>query len=186
MSDPLPVSLPVRTTGHAARRSTRFDISPDDAERKTLAAMLGISGISRLRFTGEVRPLGNRDFELDGQLEAVVIQPCVISLDPVATTIREPVVRRYLHDFLPPAEDAEMSADDSDEPLSAIIDVGSVMAEALALALPDYPRRPGAVLETTVHTAPGLAPMQEADVRPFAGLARLVQRLPEQDDDSDS
>jgi hypothetical protein len=51
------------------------------------------------------------------------------------------------------------------------------MAEALALALPDYPRAPDAELEAGQFAAPGVAPMTDDEAKPLAGLAALRDRL---------
>ena len=41
------------------------------------------------------------------------------------------------------------------EPLPQALDLGEVMVEALALALPPYPRAPGVELGEVVATEPG-------------------------------
>jgi uncharacterized metal-binding protein YceD (DUF177 family) len=69
-----------------------------------------------------------------------------------------------------------MPEDDSTEPLPEIIDLTEVLREALALALPLYPRAPGAELGEAVFAAPGAAPIRDADLRPFAALASLVRK----------
>jgi hypothetical protein len=51
------------------------------------------------------------------------------------------------------------------------------MAEALALALPDYPRAPDAEMETGQFAAPGVDPMTDEDAKPLAGLAALRARM---------
>jgi uncharacterized metal-binding protein YceD (DUF177 family) len=102
----------------------------------------------------------------------------VISLAPVTTQIQETVLRKYLRDYALPEEDeAEMSEDDTSEPLPDSIDPGAVMTEALALALPDYPRAPGAVHGEVAVAPPGAVPLRDADLKPFAGLADLAKRL---------
>ena len=73
----------------------------------------------------------------------------------------------------PEGAEIEMPEDDTQEPLPEVIDLGAVMAEALALALPDYPRAPGAELGEAVFAAPGVAALRDADLRPFAALAKL-------------
>jgi uncharacterized metal-binding protein YceD (DUF177 family) len=178
MADPLPVSMPLRTATLGGRKPTRFDFRPDAAQRDALALVLGISAIPALRFKGEVRPLGRSDLVLEAQLDATVVQPCVISLAPVTTQIQETVLRKYLRDYALPEEDeAEMSEDDTSEPLPDSIDPGAVMTEALALALPDYPRAPGAVHGEVAVAPPGAMPLRDADLKPFAGLADLAKRL---------
>ena len=184
MQDPLPVSLPLRTATLGKRSPTRFDLKPDAAEREALAGVLGITALPRLRFRGELRPLGRADLELEARLEATVVQPCVITLAPVTTRIDIPVRRRYLRDFVEPEDaEAEIPEDDSIEPLPDIIDPGAVMTEALALALPDYPRAPGAVHTVVVIAPPDTAPLQDADMKPFAGLAGLVPKISGSDDE---
>ena len=52
-----------------------------------------------------------------------------------------------------------------------------VLAEALALALPDYPRGDEEVIGEQVFTEPGKEAMTDEDAKPFAGLAALRDKL---------
>lgn len=175
----LPISLPFRTSALSARKPQRFELAPGPEELALLAALLDITAVRRLRFGGEIRPLGRRDFQLEGKLEAIVEQPCIITLAPVRTAISETVVRRYLADMtMPDAEEVEMPADDISEPMPDVIDAGAVAAEALALALPMYPRAPGAELAPVAAAPPGVAPLSDGDLKPFAGLKALVDKVP--------
>ena len=108
-----------------------------------------------------------------------MVQPCVITTEPVTTRIDEPVLRRYLAEAPAPTggEEVEMPEDDTVEPLPAEIDLGAVMAEALALALPAFPRATGAELGAVVAGPPGVAPLTDEAARPLAGLAGLRDRL---------
>jgi uncharacterized metal-binding protein YceD (DUF177 family) len=63
--------------------------------------------------------------------------------------------------------------DDSAEPMPEAIDLAEVLREALALALPPWPRAPGAELGEAVFAVPGTAPIRDADLKPFAALAKL-------------
>jgi uncharacterized metal-binding protein YceD (DUF177 family) len=178
MPDPLPVSLPLRTGGLSSRKPTQFHLAPDAGERGVIAALVGATDLAQLSFKGAVKPVGREDFVLEGVLRAKATQACVVTLDPVVTEIEQVVTRRYLADFTEPeGDEAEMPEDDTSEPLGDVIDPAAVMIEALALALPDYPRAPGAELAETVHAGPGIAPLRDSDLRPFAGLASLAQRL---------
>ncbi len=175
----LPVSLPFRVGALPSRKPQRFDMQPDKAALALLAALLDITAVRRLRFTGEIRASGRTDFVLEGDLSAQIEQPCGITLVPVQTDIREHVTRRYLADMaLPDAEDVEIPEDDSSEPLPDVIDAGAVLAEALALALPLYPRAPGAELGgEAVFGPPGVKALRADDLRPFSGLASLAESL---------
>ena len=57
------------------------------------------------------------------------------------------------------------------------IDVAAIGIEALALALPLYPRARGAEFAEAVFAAPGVAPLKSEDLKPFAGLAALADKL---------
>ena len=177
-ANPLPLSLPFRVAALPTRKATRFDLLPSAPERAALAAALGITAIHRLQLKGELRPQGRHDFELEARLLAGVEQPCAITLAPVRSRIDEPVLRRFLGDFAyPDGEEVEMPEDDTAEPLPEVIDVGAVAAEALALALPPFVRAPGVELGEAVYAAPGVSPLRDEDLRPFAGLAALKSKL---------
>lgn len=179
----LPLSCPFRVAALSAHRPTSFAIEPDAETQALIAALLGISAVRGMRFSGEIRPAGKRDFDLDGRLAATVVQPCSLTLAPVTTRIEETVTRRYLSDYrIPEGEEVEIPEDDS-EPLPEVIDAGAVAVEALALALPLYPRATGANLPETAFGPPGTAPLSDGDLKPFAGLADLRRRL---GDDSDA
>lgn len=158
----------------AITRPTPFALKPGAAEREALAGALGIPVVRKLAFSGVIAPEGPRDLVLEGDLGATVVQDCVVTGAPVTTRIDEAVTRRYLADYSDPVGDeAEMPEDDTAEDLPAVIDLGVVMAEALALALPPWPRAEGVdPIEISV-TEPGKAPMTDADVRPFAALKNL-------------
>ena len=178
MSEHLPVSHPLRVADLATRKPTRFDLAPTEADCALIAALIGISALRKLRFKGELRPAGKHDFTLEAQLGATVVQPCVVSLAPVTTRIDETVLRRYINGLDQPAgEEVEIPEDDSIEPLPDVIDIGAVLLEALALALPSYPRAKGADIGEAVFAAPGTAPLRDVDLRPFAGLAGLRDKL---------
>ncbi|MDT8855825.1 YceD family protein [Paracoccaceae bacterium Fryx2] len=170
----LPLSLPFRVAALGSRKTTRFDLAPDAATRAAVALALGITAVPALRFKGEIRPCGRHDYELEAQLTATVEQPCSVTLVPVVSKLTETVRRRYLADLaLPEGDEVEMPEDDSADPLPEVIDAGAVALEALVLALPLYPRSPGAALEEAVFAPPGTAPLRDKDLRPFAGLAGL-------------
>lgn len=173
-------------TGYAVsdlptKSPTRFEFTPDAPARGALAAELDIEGIRKLRFVGEIRADGKHDWRLDGKLGATVVQSCVVTLAPVTTRIDVDVTRRFLAKMpdltLDETGEAEMPDDDTIEPLAAEIDPATVMAEALALNLPLYPRADGAELERANFAEPGLEPMSDEAAKPFAGLAQLRDKL---------
>lgn len=176
-SEDLPLTCPFRVAGLSAARPTAFAVAPDAATQALVAALLGISSVKGLQFRGEILPAGRRDFELRGRLTATIVQPCAVTLAPVTTRIDETVTRRYLADYrMPEGDEVEVPEDDS-EPLPEVIDAGAVAVEALALALPLYPRAEGAALPEATFGPPGTAPLTDEALRPFAGLADLRRKL---------
>lgn len=174
----LPVSQPLKVARLPARKPTRFELQPDAETCRQIAAVLDLSGLRKLRFQGSLRPSGRNDWLLEAELGATVVQPCVVSLAPVTTRIDEKVIRRYLAQMPEPeADEAEIPEDETIEELGEVIDPGAVMIEALALALPLYPRAEGVELGEAVFAEPGANPMRDEDARPFAGLAALRNRL---------
>jgi uncharacterized metal-binding protein YceD (DUF177 family) len=162
----------------ASRKPTRFDIKPDGAARRAIADYLGILAVPKLRFAGEVVARGRYDFVLTAVLEARVEQACSITLEPVVADVREEVLRVYLADWqVPEGDEMEMPEDDSTEPLGEVIDAGHVALEALMLALPPFPRAPGASLADAQFAPPGTTPLKDGDLKPFAGLAALKAKL---------
>ena len=159
-------------------RDTEFEIAPDADTRGALATELDLTALRKLRFAGRLIAEGARDWRLEAVLGATVVQPCVVTAEPVTTRLDEPVTRRYLAEMPEPeAEEIEMPEDDTTEPLPTTLDLEAVMAEALALALPLYPRAPGAALDDATFAAPGVTPMTDEDARPLAGLAALRDKM---------
>ena len=179
-------SLPFRTQSLATRKPTRFDFRPDAAGRAAIAAALGLLDLSKLRLSGEIRPSGRHDFDLVADLTAAAVQPCSVTMAPVPCTIRESVHRRFQADMTAPeAEEIEIP-DAEIDPLPEVIDVAEIAAEALALALPLYPRAPGAALGEAVFAPPGVTPLGDTDLKPFAGLSALADKLKKPDSEPTS
>jgi len=178
-----PALLRVAALSPSAR--TAFELVPDRAACAAMAADLGLRGLRKLRFAGTLCPEGRADWRLDAGLGATVTQDCVVTLAPVTTRIDETVTRRFLKDWPPPGEqgdEVEMPEDESIDPLGPEIDLEAVMAEALTLALPLYPRAPGAEPAPSSNDAPGGGPEENTGRRPFAALATLKKKLEEDGD----
>ena len=174
MSDIAPDFVPLQVTDLAQNGTNAFDIRPGPAALKLLAGQLGLKNLRKLRFDGDIRAVGKRDWQITAHLGATVVQACVVTLAPVSTRIDRDVKRTLLANWSDPTEeDVEMHEDDSLDPLGSQIDLVAMMHEALTLALPLYPRVQDADLGQAVFTKPGQKPMRDEDTRPFAGLADL-------------
>ncbi|MCB2128317.1 MAG: DUF177 domain-containing protein [Rhodobacteraceae bacterium] len=181
-----PWSHPLRLAELPARKPTRFRLAPDAEARDAIAAALGLSGLDAIGMQGELRPTGRDDWELAATLTASVTQPCIVTLAPVITRIEETIFRRYLASMeFPTEEETEMPEDDTAEPLPAEVDLGAVMVEALALALPQYPRTEGVEFAALQLAEAGVTPMTDDALKPFAGLAALLGGTREAGDDEE-
>lgn len=175
-----PSATRLRMSELTGNRKRAFDLQPDTAARAALAAELGLIALPALRFQGELRPKGRGDVELLARLTADAVQPCVVTLAPVPARIDQPVQRVYVADMvIPEGDEIEMPEDDSREPMPETLDLDAVLVEALALLLPDYPRAEGVELGEHVHAPPGVEPLRDEALKPFAGLAALRDRLKE-------
>lgn len=158
------------------RAPNPLDLEPDAAARAAIAEELGLLDLPQLRFTGDLVARGNDAWALTGRLVARVVQPCVVTTQPVETPIDETVRRIFTPHLVAPTEDETEMPDDEMEPLGQFIDAGAVMVEALSLALPLYPRVAGAEL-------PEAEPEAEAEEddrrKPFAGLGDLLNKRPQ-------
>ncbi len=166
---------------------TDFALDPDAGARAKIAQDLGIRSVRKLRLHGRLRAEERYDWQLNAKLGATVVQECVVTLEPVTTRIDVDVTRSYRTDLPEPeGDDWEMPEDDTVEDLPQHLNLTNLMVEALALALPDYPRAPGVELGEAVFTAPGVAPMTDEDAKPLAGLAALRDKLQEDGDDTET
>lgn len=178
MSRTPPSATALRVSDLSQSEANTFALRPGADVLSQIAEELELSALRKLSFEGQITPSGARDWELTGKLGATVVQPCVVTLEPVTTRIDVPVTRRFLRDFeIPEEEEVEMPEDDTTEPLGQWIDPAQVMIEALALEVPEYPRKDEAELGEMVLTEPGAKPMTDEDARPFAGLGALRDAL---------
>ena len=147
MSTPTLLETPAtsRIPVPAIRRAGGYEVTvaPGADWRGALSETLELLALRKLRLSVAIAP-AEGGLALTGHLGATVVQACVITLAPVTTRIEVPVSRMFLDEMPEPqGEEVEIPEDDSLEPLGDIIDLGAVLAEALALNLPLYPRAQG-------------------------------------------
>lgn len=173
------LSHKIRLADLPQRRATQARLVPDAGQLEALADLLGVDALRKVRLDVELVPGPGRDWTLTGQLGATVVQPCRVTTEPVTTRLEEVVARRYVADWAEPeADEIEMPEDDATEPLPETLDLGQVLEEALALAIPPFPRAEGADAIDMTAAPPGAAPLEgEERVKLFAGLAAMRARM---------
>lgn len=144
-------------------------------ERQAIAKSLSLAGLDRLTARYWIEPLSPGRHRVAGQIEADLVQSCVVTLDPVREALVEPfAVEFWPGDEIPdarPPGDAEALAPEPPEPIEdGQLDVGRIVFECLAAAINPYPRAPGAELSLD---ATGDGAPSDLGGNPFAALTRL-------------
>lgn len=153
------------------RDGERLDLIADDAERSAIAERLGLDRLDRLEaHVALARSQAN--VHATGRLLASLDQACVITGEPVAAHIDEAFEVKFVPEpaVATPDEEIELKPDDCDTVFhdGATIDLGSAIADSLALALDPYPRSAAAAAALKEAGV-----ISEAEASPFAVLAKL-------------
>lgn len=175
---------PLRMNDLSDARTYKLSIVPNDTNIQELIKEMNVDALRKVSFKGTLVPVGKRDWQLTATLGATVVQPCVATLEPVTTRIETTVTRLYLKDLKEEfsEEDVEIPEDDTTEPLPAELILSDVAVESLALNIPAYPRKDGAIVEPLRVTEPGVDPMSDEAAKPFAGLQALKDKLEKKGD----
>jgi len=148
------------------------ELVPDEATRQAIAGETGLVALPHLVATFDLTRRGANNLQVDGRVNATVVQHCVVTLEPVESQIDELVELVFQPQSAREAErvdDGSFHALDGEEPpetlVNGTVDLGEVATEFLNLGIDPYPRKDGAVFD-----AP---PAGDPASHPFAALAAL-------------
>ena len=148
-------------------------VSLDEPTRAALAEALKLSAIDSFDATLVVTPLRGGIRAL-GRLTADIVQPSVVTFEPVGQHIDEPVDRVFLPEAQAhkptPGSEVFVDLEDDDFPDhidGPEVDLSALLIETLALAIDPYPRRPGESLDSLGIDIGG------GPSGPFAALEKL-------------
>lgn len=157
-------------------RDVHIEAKP--AERAALARRFGIIRIDKVVADARLEREGGA-VRVAGRLAADVVQACVVTLEPVATHVAEDFSILFERNGTPPLADRVHVVDPDEEDIEVLagpkIDLGEIVAEQLALALPSYPRKPGVEFGTYTTDSGGENPTPEPRL-PFSGLDKLLRK----------
>lgn len=144
MSPPAPEFSHVLRAHEIGGTVKRVALCATDGERAALAARFDLIALDRLDASLEVKREA-AGIRVTGQIDAAGAQACVASGEPVPFRLKERIA--LLLSDAPDGGEIELSSEELDvEPLDGdIVDLGEIAAQALALGLDPYPRRPGSV-----------------------------------------
>lgn len=162
----------------------KFDDVPTEDETNEMAALFDVVSIRKMRFQGVIAPFEDNGWLLEGKLGVSVSQNCVVTLERVRTRLDLDIRRIFTPMAAPDENEITLDASHNDEiePLGKEIDLGLVAMEALALAIPEYPRVEGAELPESSFSPPETSDIEEEAPKPFAGLAALKEKLSNPDE----
>ncbi len=164
-----------RLTLDRIRDGERIDLVADDEERAAIAARLDLPSIDRLEAHACLARDGHK-VRATGRVAASLEQRCVVTGDPVAAHVDEAFDIAFVPEPRPGdvPDEVELRPEDCDIVFhdGVAIDLGTAIADTLALCLDPYPRSASA--EAALRDAGVLS---EEEAGPFAVLARLKKGL---------
>jgi uncharacterized metal-binding protein YceD (DUF177 family) len=156
------------------RDGERVELVADEAERQSIAERLGLRALDRLEAHATLFRTGPA-VRAEGRIGASVEQSCVVTGERVDACVDEPFALLFMPEpkGLGRDEEIELGEEDCDIVFhdGATIDLGSAVADTLALCIDPYPRSASA--DAALKEAGVLT---EEQASPFAALAALKGR----------
>lgn len=155
------------------RDGERLDLVADEAERRTIAGRFALDELDRLEAHVTLSRAGPI-VRAEGRIAATLEQSCVVTGEPVASHVDEPFALLFMPEPEGGSseEEIELGEEDCDTVFynGAEIDLGSAVADTLALSIDPYPRSAGA--DAALKEAGVLS---EEQASPFAVLSKLKE-----------
>jgi uncharacterized metal-binding protein YceD (DUF177 family) len=172
---PRPVNVASIGATPQARR-----VEATEQERREISAALDLVDLRTLEADLELWRGSRGRIHVKGRVVADIVQSCVVSLEPVAQHIDEPIAMVFVETGEADAEPrpgAEIRVDPANEDPPEVLpgltlDLGPIVIEHLVLAIDPYPRAPGAELPGSGEGT------SDSPDSPFAVLAKLREKSP--------
>ena len=171
--DTIPLERPFNL-GNLGRVGAEIVVTPPAAELKRLAHWAGVSEVESFNATVSLKRLSSTRFSYDAELEAKIVQDCVVTLQAVRSVLSRRI-HRDLHladrTHAPGSKEVVVdptSPDDDvrEEIASPRYDLAGPLLEELVLAIDPYPRAPGVAFQASPET-------EAVRTNPFAVLKNL-------------
>ena len=163
-----PWSFPV-VVADIPETGRHFDIVADDRMRAAIAEAADLAALPRLEAGFDLVRHGADGLRVVGRVQAAVVQICVVTLEPIESTVDEAIDLLFLPEAPTAPDVVELEAGEADDPpetlQNGMVDLGAMATEFLLLGIDPYPRKLGAVFE-----AP---PAGDPASSSFAALAAL-------------
>ena len=168
-----PFSRRIKISDLHPKRSNKFSIKLNDLEKSNLSKFLNVTQIHSFQCTINLQP-SEPGWLIQGKINLVVSQLCVITLEKVRTKLQIPLKRYLIPDSKKCLNEPvllDLNLVDSD-PLNKSVELGDIISEEIILVIPQYPRKKGAGFQKdTIFT--------ENDERqnPFQKLSELKNHM---------
>ncbi len=147
-------------------------IEAKPAEREALVARFGLVDLPKLVARIVLMPGDRQAVQALGEIEAEIVQKCVVTLEPIANRLKLNVEVVFLPKEVEKLPD-DISLDDVDDEFEYYsggkIDIGELVAQHLGVNIDPYPRKAEAELKQTEF---GQKPEKS---RPFARLGVVIK-----------
>jgi uncharacterized metal-binding protein YceD (DUF177 family) len=172
--DPAPeFSRPLEFSRVPPQGSTET-ISAEPQECAELARRFGLPALHSLEAELKVSRWRGEGLKIKGRFTADLDQTCVVTLDMFRSRLTDDFERYFLPAGAAAGTEAVLIEEGGAEPFgNGIIDMGEVVAEAVAVALDPYPKKPGVSFADMIEDEHSSGPGKDAETNPFAGLATL-------------
>lgn len=179
-------SRPVSLSGVGSTDTIR-EIAAEAEERDALVRRFELVSLDYLEGVLKLRMVrAGRGLHVTGTVRAGVVQQCVVSLEPLETKIEEEFSLDF--DLLSPdeqdapqevlEEEVAFDPEEEREPLNGqMLDLGELLTQQMAIALPAFPRKPEAALERSQWGSEAVEEEFSEEVSPFSKLKELKKNL---------
>jgi uncharacterized metal-binding protein YceD (DUF177 family) len=166
-----PWSFPVSVAKISASGS-HVIFEADASQRAALAEMGSLRDVQSASAVFDLTLARGGAIQVHGRVRAVVGQDCVVTLEPISTTIDEEIDAVFAEADTGGAAVRPKTNDDDEEPdppeliVNGVIDLGKLAADWFFLGIDPYPRKPDAVFQED-------SPQNDPEDHPFAALKAL-------------
>ncbi|MDI2113467.1 DUF177 domain-containing protein [Commensalibacter nepenthis] len=125
------------------KKPLTIKLEANEDEKLALAERFSIPQVQSLLCNYQLKYFHGRQVRAVGEMNAIVMQNCVVSLDDFLVTINESFELHFI-----PSDKLSLELEEIDDPdvipyENDVIDLGEVTAEQLALFLDPYPHKEG-------------------------------------------
>jgi len=147
-----------------------MEIEAPPAVRAALAELAGLRSLPELSAVFDLTRQG-AEVHVSGQVNARVGQNCVVTLEPLESTLAETIDLKFApcEATVAPLRKLRRGNEPPEPLVGGRLDLGAVATEFLILGIDPYPRKAGAEF--------ALPKAEERGERPFAALEALKSRL---------